>query len=1017
MAAEEAASLPPPLQWRKDDVQLEGHNKSLCTIFGRRIADFGDLSLESSVPRAVDMKQRDKTLNLIPTSGIAEVAEYMKEMKTVGCVVSFLGATHYGKSFLARNLLCDGNATHGTGPVVGNMDTLLGTTTGCWYYHSEYKRDLHVLDMEGMGAVQSDLRDSEHVPCEAMGKYFRPPHAVQIPPEAIGKTRDYWTCRNAATKEHLPRFAYVVSDVIVFICDGPASDFVIQLISFSALLAAPNRVRPTVRPHCVVVYNNFSNPAMLTVTEEQDLELLTRGFGQFSDLLDHYESIRYVRIPDKNVLPQDFSVRARRFRELVTSLGHERVTKRNQFGLCFPASKWITLAGNLLSQFHSVHTFWSFPILMDSSASDALTPFRRFYYSCLAGIAPHAAKATRYEDAEAAARRTVQFFCARNLTVLQRHTLIIMDELFRELLGHSPCRKRSGDQVCTLFRWQHSRGLHEFPHIIQGNRAIPVRSIPGQFEGADFLDLESSYRSSLEALLAGQRRYQNAISPSFATFLALLEISLTTPRVPVVSQLCTVCYAESSLGDVHLSCGHSYCRRCHGHMQNFFIEREFGGDTLDPILATSDVVIAYFNDSANYHCVFPNCAGLFTKLEGVIFDVSHQDNRAIPGRKVDAFHSDLVEKLVVLPLNIRCHSDDYWDRWKTIADEFQEILSTIRSTPTQVRKVVFSSPDAFQYSVASSVLLSEKSRSIERILSDFGASLTSPTSPDDTLLQILHLLRPPRANPGDPKIFRAEYHIASYVSSSGTLDLQRVHPLWLKLLGFPDGIHSTSHVTPFVTPEELASNPRVVASIVKEMNRIFGEAVVRPMGQPAPLQADRPQPGPSQSGGSQPDSILNTNRFISHFPPVDLAHVCIRDVYRCDVGPCPAGKCPKNSCGKTFWRPPPFFTDIMECLKVCVQADEEKRKSSKITVEFLSGNEKSDPRIVQTREDTFLTQGYLRKNGGREVEIMNKIEQGLWEEVHAQLDLSDQPTIFAITNVLKVIISSLLGAKPDLHFF
>ena len=130
---------------------------------------------------------------------------------TASRMVTFIGKTHTGKSNLGKDLLPRGGYDAPAGlpaPSAGGFASLEPTTGDCRFFQATCEakdKVLTVLDME-------EERAGDELPSEVREK-LKPGTSLER----------YCIARRDAAREHLPRLAYAVSDVLVYVTTGSLS--------------------------------------------------------------------------------------------------------------------------------------------------------------------------------------------------------------------------------------------------------------------------------------------------------------------------------------------------------------------------------------------------------------------------------------------------------------------------------------------------------------------------------------------------------------------------------------------------------------------------------------------------------------------------------------------------------------------------------------------------------------------------------------------------------------------------
>ena len=330
---------------------------------GHCLAAFGNHKVPSQ------LNPKEDALNLAAGVGLETLLEQTQndQKDRPAVVLSVLGSTTSGKSTITRAFRSEAfkkEAEDDGGPQVLNRNkpTAGPTTSGCWHYRSfDQSHDLHLLDMEGMdGANVLPTDESEHPSTPSL--VFQ----TELPPEAkkVSITdEDYFDLRAVATKEHLPRLAYICSDIVIFVSNQNvwAGRSVWMEMLRAAKLAAPRGICSSHKPHCIVIWNR-ANSAKDT---EEDTQRFLSNHDKGNTLGRFYRSITVLRLHDWDINEDQFYHDLQKLRNTVTEKLDESLKSRKSKCLMYNSLSLIRLLSVTLSRFHSSRDLWFDAIIFE----------------------------------------------------------------------------------------------------------------------------------------------------------------------------------------------------------------------------------------------------------------------------------------------------------------------------------------------------------------------------------------------------------------------------------------------------------------------------------------------------------------------------------------------------------------------------------------------------------------------------------------------------------------------------
>ncbi|ELR17521.1 uncharacterized protein ACA1_062650 [Acanthamoeba castellanii str. Neff] len=225
--------------------------------------------------------------------------------------VTFVGSTHAGKSFVIRELMNIRNPLKP--PTIGRPAYLEkeggGTSLNACCYFERLKDTVlqdqicKFVDMEGYNAAGGRARR----------------HGAAA---AVAAAQDLFTKkREESVEQQLPRLAYLLSDVIIFVdvVDAANKDYFDRVYQFA--FSAVDRIASAPKPSLIILQNKCGQSSQLNV------DLATERFWNEHDphrtLSNVYQDLRWVSVPDftdPNFFPQMQKLRE----ELATMLNAQK---------------------------------------------------------------------------------------------------------------------------------------------------------------------------------------------------------------------------------------------------------------------------------------------------------------------------------------------------------------------------------------------------------------------------------------------------------------------------------------------------------------------------------------------------------------------------------------------------------------------------------------------------------------------------------------------------------------------
>lgn len=257
----------------------------------------------------------------------AEIDRFaMQASSKPAMVLSFLGDTHAGKSFLVncfQELLMDKFAVH-LATVAGSKKTQ-PTSANVQLFRLLSDKDTIMLiqDIEGTEAsniLPMDISESE----------------MQLASVFNGDMQNYCSVRRESVKHHLPKFAYVTSNIVVYVTKLDVSNHdMYKKLKDLALTLVTNGVYNAEKPVLFVVCNQ-QHPE--DIEDHLDVETTSTEFIQAhgTELLDLYHSVKVINIPRRSKYCQEmFDAQLEKLIHLCNQLGEESLNRKKKLGSCF----------------------------------------------------------------------------------------------------------------------------------------------------------------------------------------------------------------------------------------------------------------------------------------------------------------------------------------------------------------------------------------------------------------------------------------------------------------------------------------------------------------------------------------------------------------------------------------------------------------------------------------------------------------------------------------------------------
>jgi hypothetical protein len=261
-------------------------------------------------------------------------------------VVALIGKTHAGKSHLGKELLSRGGYETASGlpsPSEGNFAQLEPTTGDCRFFQGAAgKKVLTVLDMEGEDA-------GDQLPIEIRDK-LAPGTSLE----------EYCKARRSATSEHLPRLAYAVADVLVYVTTGSLSqnDVVRDLERIGQ--SCTEGVTRAYPPSLVVVQNKQPGDEVKQWLDDdpQNTILLHSWMNTHSGerhIKPFFDTVSVVLVPACGMRDKElYEDATKKFVALIEEVLDRRTEVRCEQSLLLTPLIWIHMFANIVKTFHAV---------------------------------------------------------------------------------------------------------------------------------------------------------------------------------------------------------------------------------------------------------------------------------------------------------------------------------------------------------------------------------------------------------------------------------------------------------------------------------------------------------------------------------------------------------------------------------------------------------------------------------------------------------------------------------------
>lgn len=518
------------------------------------------------------------------------------DMELDSRVVSFIGKTHAGKSHLVQELLSSGYQACAQPQKGDRLTGSLAPTTGdcCFFRGLASDTALLVLDMEGEDA-------GDHLPVQVVARF---PDLEQGKLETYKK--EYSSARRDATREHLPRLAYAVSDVVVYVTTGSLAQNDIVRDLERIALSCSEGVTCGFPPSLLVVLNKQS---VDDVEESRELdpngdlmrtEWLQAHGGQ-THILPFFTDVRIVAIPSRGKRSEDiYNICLCDFRGAVEAMLNQRVSARQMRALKLTSRVWTMLFRNVVEQFHSVKGLnidqsYLEAILLDQSEEDGIVSKMLHLCRILQTTSNHVAitrgmlcsfLALFFAEHVACGRSALPNLAQHTPTICQGFLNSCWTPLMEMFWNGCPCVAVRDAERCTAVRSTHNASKHTpEKYIAQADESLAMRwfkrglrtvrnillSWEGQFETDDFLKFEDMSRHcrtkhfdvTLNAvsrdgvfdrkLIYNQRRYLFQNVPHDARELSS-DMNLT--------KICLYCFKGKEAEFRELRCRHQICYDC-----------------------------------------------------------------------------------------------------------------------------------------------------------------------------------------------------------------------------------------------------------------------------------------------------------------------------------------------------------------------------------------------------------------------------------------------------------------------
>ena len=465
------------------------------------------------------VKNDESVLKLLLDEEGFETFRASSRHDTSSRVVSFIGKTHAGKSHLGKELLLKGGYDVATGlpsPSSGSFASLEPTTGDCRFFQGRNNgKDITILDMEGEDA-------GDELPSE-----------VKESLSSSTSEKEYCAARRGATREHLPRLAYAVSDVIVYVTTGSLSQNDVVRDLERIALSCTEGVSTGLLPALVVVQNKQPGDDVEEwLQQDPDNTILLKSWLRTHSGETHikpfFSAVKVLLISaggkrDKAL----YDEASGKFCKVVEELLDQRTSIRSSRSLVLTPRIWIHMFSNIVHSFHvakglNVDQFYLNCILLDSGEH--------------ASLLEKVVRLHTIVDSRAKSKEIREFLCCSlalflaehvlegraSLPNLQAHSVKIVDQFIEKswtrfmkyVWDGWPCLAvRDGSERCSRNRALHDPNNHSPEAFVavqtdnwivsvfkRGIRAVKNAFVswPGAFLSEDFESVEAMSSWCLE---------------------------------------------------------------------------------------------------------------------------------------------------------------------------------------------------------------------------------------------------------------------------------------------------------------------------------------------------------------------------------------------------------------------------------------------------------------------------------------------------------------------------------------
>jgi len=262
--------------------------------------------------------------------------------EAVSHVVTFVGATHVGKSTMIRQLVSTGNCV----PAVAAINNYFPTTGNVHLYSS----DMHFLN-EANAPGLINLIDLEGSNSPSIPQYVLNSLTSQL--KKLVTEQSLIERRRKQVNQNLPRFAYVMSDVVVYISEGSwaNTEYRDNVVAFAN--AAVENVASAIRP-CLIIVHNKCGPH-----EVMDVDKMTEKFISLHDSEENpllkklYESVACISMPDWYHDQDLFDKQVSQLKRLISDMLELQQKKRQRLGCLLSQQQWCDLLQYVIKNFTS----------------------------------------------------------------------------------------------------------------------------------------------------------------------------------------------------------------------------------------------------------------------------------------------------------------------------------------------------------------------------------------------------------------------------------------------------------------------------------------------------------------------------------------------------------------------------------------------------------------------------------------------------------------------------------------